>query len=61
MTIAATRSMDNADAQREEEIERCDQTAKDETRSLHERRVALKNISTLVKIQYFGEIKTWIS
>lgn len=61
MTIAATRNMDNADAQREEEIERCDQTAKDETRSLHQRVMALKNISKLVKIQYFGEVKTWMS
>lgn len=49
MMNVTIRNMDNADLQNEEEIERHYQIVQDEKRTLHERRLALKTISELVK------------
>lgn len=48
MNVMITK-MDNADLQNEEEIERHYQIVQDEKRTPHERRLALKTISELVK------------
>ena len=49
MTTATIQRMDNSDFQNEEEIERHYQIVQDETRTLHDRQLALKTISELVK------------
>jgi len=49
MNTATIQRMDNSDFQNEEEIERHYQIVEDETRTLHDRRLALKTISELVK------------
>ena len=49
MSITTISCMDNSDFQHEEEIERHYQIVEDETRTLHDRQLALKTISELVK------------
>jgi len=49
MSNTTIRRMDNSDFHNEEEIERHYQIVEDEARTLHDRRLALKTISELVK------------